>query len=101
MIVKESNEMNENQLDIEALDKLIKAVQDYQEELSKNRTILNNAANVCDAAMGKDAIAQKHIARLHEALEELQKTSDLARDVAASLIEEKRRAIDVLEDEGG
>ena len=93
--------MNENQLDIEALDKLIKAINDYQGELSKNRQILKNAANVCDAAMGSDAIAKKHIARLNEALEELKKTSDLARDVAAALVEEKRRAIDVLEDEGG
>ena len=93
--------MHENQLDIEALDKLIKAVNDYQGELGKNRQILENASSVCDAAMGNDAIAKKHIARLKEALEELKKTSDLARDVAAALVEEKRRAIDVLEDEGG
>lgn len=93
--------MHKNQLDTEALEKLIKAVNVYREELEKNRQILENAANVCDAAMGNDAIAKKYIAQLKEALEELKKTSDLASDVAVALVKEKRRAIDVYEDEGG
>ena len=63
--------MNE-QLDIESLDILIQAVDAYQAELETNRLILTNAANVCDAAMGSDAIAQKHIGRLYETLEELE-----------------------------
>lgn len=83
---------------IESLDILIKAVQKYQEELQTNRQILINAANVCDAAMGSDDIVKKHIARLNEALVELQKTSQLASDVADALIEDRRRAIDVYDD---
>lgn len=84
--------------EIESLDILIKAVQEYQTDLATNKQILLNAANVCDAAMGSDAIAQKHIARLNETLEELQKTAQIAADVAAALIEDRRRAIEVYED---
>lgn len=85
-------------LEIESLDKLIKAVQVYQEELQTNRQILINAANVCDAAMGNDDIARKHIARLNEALEKLKRTAQIASDVAEALIEDKRRAIEVYGD---
>ena len=41
-------------LEIESLEILIKAVENYLEALQKNRMILENAANVCDAAMGSD-----------------------------------------------
>ena len=87
-----------NYTEIESLDTLIKAVQEYQVELATNKQILHNAANVCDAAMGSDAIVQKHIARLNKTLEELQKTAQIAEDVANALIEDRQRAIDVLED---
>ena len=84
--------------EIESLDILIKAVQEYQTDLATNKQILLNAANVCDAAMGSDAIAQKQIARLNETLEELQKTAQIAADVAAALIEDRRKALEVYED---
>ena len=87
-----------NYTEIESLDTLIKAVEEYQVDLQMNRQLLVNAANVCDAAMGSDDIAKKHIARLNEALEELKKTSQIAADVAAALLEDKRRAIAVYED---
>lgn len=90
--------MANNHLEIESLDTLIKAVQTYQEELQTNRQILENAANVCDVAMGSDDIVQKHIARLNEALEELKKTSQIAEDVAEALLEDRRKAIEVYED---
>lgn len=86
-------------LDIESLDILIKAVQDYQTDLATNRQILMNAATVCDAAMGSDAIAQKYIARLNETLDELDKTAQIAADVAAELIRDRKLAIDVYEDD--
>ena len=38
-------------IEIESLEKLIKAVQDYQYDLYSNQQILVNAANVCDAAI--------------------------------------------------
>lgn len=85
-------------VDIDSLNTLIKAVQNYQEELETNRLILLNAANVCDAAMGSDAIAQKHISRLYTALEELQKTAQLAENVASALVEDRRLAIEAYED---
>lgn len=85
-------------MEIESLDTLIKAVQTYQNELQTNKQILVNAANVCDAAMGSDDIVKKHIARLNEALEELDKTATLAADVAEALAEDRRKAIAVYED---
>ncbi len=87
-----------NHMEIESLDTLIKAVQTYQNELQTNKQILVNAANVCDAAMGSDDIVKKHIARLNEALEELDKTATLAADVAEALAEDRRKAIAVYED---
>lgn len=79
-------------MEIESLEILIKAVQNYQEELLTNRQILENAANVCDMAMGSDDIVKKHIGRLNEALKELKKTSQIAEEVAEALLEDKRKA---------
>lgn len=90
--------MNDQNLSIDALNTLIQAVNTYQNDLLTNKQILMNAANVCDQAMGSDAIAQKHISRLNSALEELQKTSQLAADVAQALIADKQRALDTLND---
>lgn len=90
--------MAANLTEIESLEILITAVQTYQEELLINRQILENAANVCDVAMGSDDISKKHIDMLKEALEELKKTSQIVEDVALALIEDKRRAIEVYED---
>lgn len=90
--------MANNYMEIESLEMLIKAVQTYQDELLTNRQILENAANVCDIAMGSDDIVKKHIGRLNEALDELKKTSQIAEEVVDALVEDKRRAIDVYED---
>lgn len=88
-----------NQLEIEALDTLIKAVQEYREKLSENRLILTNASNLCDQAMGNDAISQKHISALNNAIEELDKTSEIVIKVAKALEEDKQKALEVLEDD--
>lgn len=90
--------MSKNHLEIESLETLIQAVQVYQEDLLRNRQVLINAANTCDAAMGSDDIVKKHIARLNDALVELDKTSRLAEEVAEALIEDKRIAISVYEE---
>lgn len=90
--------MENKHTDTEALETLIKAVQTYQEELLENRRILINAANVCDAAMGSDDIVKKHIARLSKALEKLEKTSEIAEEVAEALLKDKEEAENVYED---
>lgn len=81
-----------NYTEIESLEILIKAVGDYQTELDVNRQILINAANLCDAAMGSDDIAKKHIQNLNNALTKLASTSQLAASVAEALAEDKQRA---------
>ena len=91
--------MNNNQLDIESLERLIVAVGEYQESLTRNRQILVNAANVCDQAMGSDAIAKKHIAKLREALKELTATAITVSNVATALKEDRRLALRTLEDD--
>ena len=60
--------------------------------------ILENAANVCDAAMGSDDLSKKHIGRLYAALEELNKTSQTAERVAQALIIDKQKALKVYDD---
>lgn len=85
-------------LEIESLEILIKAVENYLEALQKNRMILENAANVCDAAMGSDDLSKKHIGRLYAALEELNKTSQTAERVAQALIIDKQKALKVYDD---
>ena len=87
-----------NHLETDSLRTLIKAVENYKEELEVNKKILINAADVCDAAMGSDDIAKKHIAKLKEALRELDKTSTLAEEVAKALEEDLRMAISVMDD---
>ena len=87
-----------DQLDVDALETLIKAVQKYKEELEVNKKILVNAADVCDQAMGSDDIAKKHISKLNEALEELDKTVELTQEVAEALIKDRNMAVSVYED---
>ena len=87
-----------NHVDIESVNILIKAVQEYQNDLDINQKLLLNAANVCDVAMGSDDIAKKHIGRLYEALNELKKTSQIAVAVAEELINDRNRLIDIYED---
>ena len=86
------------QLSIESLDTLISAVEKYREELLKNKQILVNAADLCDQAMGSDAISQKHIAALNNAINDLDRTSRIVEDVAVELREDRRKAIETLED---
>ena len=85
-------------MEIKALNTLIKAVQDYQEKLEVNKKRLSNVADVCDQAMGSDAIVKKHIAKLEEAMVELNKTSQIASDVAEALIKDRNLAVSVIED---
>ena len=87
-----------NHLETNSLQILIKAVENYREELEVNKKILVNAADVCDSAMGSDDIAKKHIAKLNEALGELDKTSNLAEEVAKTLKEDLRMAQSVMDD---
>lgn len=87
-------------LEIESLDLLIKAVQEYEVDLRTNKQFLVNAAIVCDAAMGSDDIAKKHIERLNQALVKLEKAAQLASDVAKALKTDRQLAISVYEDEG-
>ncbi len=87
-----------NLLEIDALDTLIKAVNEYQEKLEVNKKILLNAADVCDQAMGSDDIVKKHLANLQVAMLELNKTSQIVSDVAEALISDRNLAVSVLED---
>ena len=82
-------------IDTDAYDTLIQAVNEFREVLVENGIILRNAANVCDQAMGSDAIIQKHITRLNDALSELEKTAQIASNIAAELKAEKVHALDI------
>lgn len=85
-------------LEFDSLDMLIKAVEEYQEDLETNKQILVNAANVCDQAMGSDDLAKKYIGRLNEALEELNRTAQIAANVTMELIADRAEAMETYED---
>jgi GTPase involved in cell partitioning and DNA repair len=88
----------DNQLEIEALENLITAVRKYRDELETNKIILVNAANLCDQAMGSDAISQRHIAALNLSIAELEKTSQIVESVTEALVNDLNKAKDVMED---
>ena len=69
----------------EDLQSLLTAIKAYKEVLDNNFTILRNAANVCDAAMGSDELSQKHIANLEEALKELSKATQIAESAITAI----------------
>ena len=87
-----------NQLEVEALETLINAVQKYRDELETNKIILVNASNLCDQAMGSDAISQKHIVALNSAITELEKTSQIVENVAEALKDDLYKAKEVMDD---
>lgn len=84
--------MESRHLDMEALQQMIKAVEKYQERIVQHYNVIQNAANLCDQAMGSDAISKKQIAKLYEASQELITTSEKAKHMAEQLILEYKRA---------
>lgn len=78
-------------LDTEALALLINAVADYHDKLMKHYKVIQNAANLCDQAMGSDALSKKQINKLYETTNELLITSDRAREMAEKLLEERKK----------
>ena len=82
-------------LDTEALALLINAVADYHDKLMKHYKVIQNAANLCDQAMGSDALSKKQINKLYETTNELLITSDRAREMAEKLLEEGKKAQDI------
>ena len=86
------------QLDEDALRDLIAQVASYRDNLESDIKVLNEAAVVCDMAMGSDAIAKKYIGKLNDALEELLSVANKAGDVADAMTDDLNRALSVLED---
>ena len=83
------------QLETQQLEALIAEVNSYQKKLQDNISVLNNAANVCDQAMGSDAICQKYIGQLNDAIKKLQETVNTASDIAKALKSDLAKANDV------
>ncbi len=83
------------QLDIDSLQLLIKAVTNYQEKIVGHYQMIQNAANLCDQAMGSDAISRKQIEKLNEAANELIKTSEKAKQMAEELIADYKSAQEI------
>lgn len=82
-------------LDTESLQLLIKAVEEYQEKVVKHYQVIQNAANLCDQAMGSDAISKKQIDRLNEAANELIITANRAKQMAEELIADYNQALQI------
>ena len=78
-----------------SMETLIKAVKEYRGELETNYKVLQNAANVCDLAMGNDALSARHIKELQEALTYLDKVAKIAEEVEKALVKDKAEADDI------
>ena len=86
--------MSIQQIDTDAMRKLIEITQRYQEAIKRDKWVLLNAAALCDQAMGSDPIISKKIARLEDALRAL----DMATNgIISSAQEEIRRDLQDLE----
>ena len=84
------------QLSIEALEQLIAAVGEYKSKLEEEVGNMQQAASLCDQAMGSDTISQKHIAALNETVKEVNKAIALADEVQKALQDDLARAKEVL-----
>lgn len=82
-------------LEIESLQTLIDAVNNYLEELGKSYNFLAEAADVCQMAMGSDEIAQIQINRMYEALEGLRVVALTTQEVAEDLQRDLMKAEDI------
>ena len=58
-------------VDTDVFEVFIAELDKYEKGLIKNQTILKNAANACDVAMGMDAIAQKYLPQLNASIKQL------------------------------
>lgn len=83
------------QLSIEALEQLISAVGEYKTKLEEEVGNMQQAASLCDQAMGSDAISQKHIAALNETVKEVNNAIALADEVQKALNEDLKRAKEI------
>lgn len=90
--------MANNQIDLESLDTLFAAINDYRDSLKTNRAILKNAADVFDQAMGSDPISQKKIAKLESALSVLDRATLLVEAGAEEVIRKRMEADDIIEE---
>lgn len=90
--------MANNQIDLESLDTLLAAINDYRDSLETNRTILKNAADVFDQAMGSDPISQRKITKLESALSVLDKATLLVEAGAEEVIRKRLEADDIIEE---
>ena len=86
-----------NPTNLESVVALMNAVAVYCENLDQNKLIMLNAANLCDQAMGSDAISQKHIQALYDALEVLDRTAVIAMEVFEKLKADYDQAMKILE----
>lgn len=87
--------MEKGQVDTLAYEQLIKAVNEYQEKVMNHYRVIQNAANLCDQAMGSDDLSKKQIAKLNEAAAELLRTADKARSMAERLVDDYRSQNDI------
>lgn len=75
------------------------AVSEYRDEMMGYGDTLLNAASICEDAIGSDPNAQRHIARLYEALNKLAEAVDYTNDLISALDTDIAMAEDTLIDD--
>lgn len=89
---------NNGQLETQELEALIGQVQEYQNKLNDNKIIMQNAANICDQAMGSDDISKKYIKKLNDAIKKLDEAIKTTVDVMKALSADLHNAEGVYND---
>lgn len=86
---------------IDSLDTLIKAMENYYSELGNSYMIIFNSIDAFSYAMSEDDLSKRLINDMADSLEYLEKSIKEASNVLASLKKEKQRIIDIYESAHG
>lgn len=81
------------QLDVDALQTLIHAINEYLSELAENYNYLVQAAEACQMAMGNDELGRLLVEDMEQALDGLRVTAIEAQEVANKMVIELKHAM--------
>lgn len=88
--------MSDQYFNPQATRKLIACMTIYCNDLNDNIKVLNEAANVCDQAMGSDDISKKYIQQLRESIDKMLRAKELTENAILELTAELKDGVDII-----
>jgi len=86
---------------IDSLDRLIKAMEEYHTELGTSYVVIYNSIDAFSYAMGEDDLSKKLINDMADSLTYLEKTINDAVSMISSLKTERQKILDIYENAHG